>query len=449
MISALNALTMTPSRAVLIFKTEERGTATHPQEEALPWWIFGVLGGLLSVWLARPYPGRLGSPGLAVRRCRRLDSLAAFLPGALLGGLVGWFVIRPVNAVLGWFFRGFNRLRPDHGGYGWTSGKLLQHQPGRAPGLWRAARLDLWVFTRAPTGFIPQQDQGRLDRERPVARFGVAAAHAGRRGAGREDHPRNAGRRAHGHHLRHVVPLAGQQLQLRLDVRRPQAVRRAARARADATGDHGQAAAGVAPAGPGCGGHRFPARRRSRASASPAASSSWSRIGAAWGSAALQAPDGRPDPASCKPSPGWPTRPRSSAPTRRSSSWTSTGPRSQSLGVSLNDVNQTLEIYLGSLYVNSFNEFGRHWQVNLQAEGEYRDRVEDINLLQVRNKWGQMVPLGTLVDVARGRRPDPRHALQPLHRRGRSTATCRRISAPARPSQPIDRAGRPRRCPCP
>jgi len=71
----------------------------------------------------------------------------------------------------------------------------------------------------------------------------------------------------------------------------------------------------------------------------------------------------------------------------------------ESLGVSLGDVDQTLQIYLGSLYVNSFNEFGRYWQVTLQAEGGYRARVEDINLLQVRNKWGRMVPLGTLVAV--------------------------------------------------
>ena len=70
-----------------------------------------------------------------------------------------------------------------------------------------------------------------------------------------------------------------------------------------------------------------------------------------------------------------------------------------SLGVALVDANQTLGMYLGSLYVNSFNEFGRHWQVNIQAEGRYRCRVADINLLQVRNKWGEMVPLGTLVNV--------------------------------------------------
>jgi multidrug efflux pump len=70
-----------------------------------------------------------------------------------------------------------------------------------------------------------------------------------------------------------------------------------------------------------------------------------------------------------------------------------------SLGVSLYDVNQTLNVYLGSLYVTSFNEFGRYWQVTVQAEGKYRTRVEDINLLQVRNKWGQMIPLGTLVTM--------------------------------------------------
>src|SRR5262249_4251268 len=71
-----------------------------------------------------------------------------------------------------------------------------------------------------------------------------------------------------------------------------------------------------------------------------------------------------------------------------------------SLGVSLQDVNQTLGIYLGSLYVNSFNDFGRQWKVTLQADKSFRSRQEDIHLLQVRNKDGQMVSLGTLVNVS-------------------------------------------------
>ncbi len=68
-----------------------------------------------------------------------------------------------------------------------------------------------------------------------------------------------------------------------------------------------------------------------------------------------------------------------------------------SMGVSLDDVTQTLDIYLGSLYVTSYNEFGRIWQVTIQAEGTFRNRVEDIALLQVRNQSGQMVLLGALV----------------------------------------------------
>ncbi len=45
-----------------------------------------------------------------------------------------------------------------------------------------------------------------------------------------------------------------------------------------------------------------------------------------------------------------------------------------SLGVPLSDLDQTLQIYLGSLYVNNFNAFGRYWQVNVQAEGQYPQR---------------------------------------------------------------------------
>jgi multidrug efflux pump subunit AcrB len=70
-----------------------------------------------------------------------------------------------------------------------------------------------------------------------------------------------------------------------------------------------------------------------------------------------------------------------------------------SLGVSFDDLNKTLSIYLGSLYVSNFNEFGRYWQVNLQSGGEFRSRLDDIKLLQIRNNQGLMVPLGTLASV--------------------------------------------------
>ncbi|MGZ3469274.1 MAG: efflux RND transporter permease subunit, partial [Isosphaeraceae bacterium] len=68
-------------------------------------------------------------------------------------------------------------------------------------------------------------------------------------------------------------------------------------------------------------------------------------------------------------------------------------------GVELGDVFMTLQAYLGSLYVNDFNRFGRTWQVIVQAMANYRDQKDDINRLQVRNKRGTMVPLGAVASV--------------------------------------------------
>ena len=107
-----------------------------------------------------------------------------------------------------------------------------------------------------------------------------------------------------------------------------------------------------------------------------------------------------------------------------------------SLGISLDNVNQTLETYLGSLYVNNFNAFGRDWQVNVQAEGNFRERVEDINLLEVRNNPGQMVPLGALGNH-RARSADPsRQPLQPLYGSQRQRQYHSPAGAPAKSSMP-------------
>ncbi|MGH3053763.1 MAG: efflux RND transporter permease subunit, partial [Gaiellaceae bacterium] len=73
--------------------------------------------------------------------------------------------------------------------------------------------------------------------------------------------------------------------------------------------------------------------------------------------------------------------------------------KAKSLGVSLSDVFNTMQVYLGSAYVNDFTRFGRNWQVNAQADSSYRVRPEDVGKLQVRNAQGEMVPLATLVHV--------------------------------------------------
>jgi multidrug efflux pump len=71
----------------------------------------------------------------------------------------------------------------------------------------------------------------------------------------------------------------------------------------------------------------------------------------------------------------------------------------QTMGVAPNDVFSTLQIYLGSLYVNDFNRFGRTWNVVVQAQGEFRADAEKIKHLKVRNKQGDMVPLGAVLNV--------------------------------------------------
>ncbi len=66
-------------------------------------------------------------------------------------------------------------------------------------------------------------------------------------------------------------------------------------------------------------------------------------------------------------------------------------------GVSLSDVYQTLQTFMGGVMVNYFNRFGRVWQVYVQAEGEFRTRAENVGQFYVRNGAGDMVPLSALV----------------------------------------------------
>jgi hydrophobic/amphiphilic exporter-1 (mainly G- bacteria), HAE1 family len=70
-------------------------------------------------------------------------------------------------------------------------------------------------------------------------------------------------------------------------------------------------------------------------------------------------------------------------------------------GIAVGDVYQTLQTYLGGLFVNQFNRFGRQWRVFLQAEGEARLTEQDIGQYYVRNKNGAMVPLSTLTSTRR------------------------------------------------
>ncbi|CAI0778479.1 Efflux pump membrane transporter BepE [Serratia marcescens] len=80
--------------------------------------------------------------------------------------------------------------------------------------------------------------------------------------------------------------------------------------------------------------------------------------------------------------------------------------QAQSQGVSLADVFESLQIYLGSLYINDFNRFGRTYKVTAQADAAHRMQAEAIGRLQVRNAAGDMLPLSSFVTVTPGSGPD-------------------------------------------
>jgi hydrophobe/amphiphile efflux-1 (HAE1) family protein len=175
LISAVNAMAMTPARAAWIFASRKPGAHGHEGKEALPWWLFGLLGGLATVWLLTPIVGVwMGLPAEAEGGESAPGDLKAtllawglsfilFLPGAVAGGALGWFVIQPVNWALGHFFRGFNWIfERTTQVYGKTVGWCLRLSAIVLLVYVGLIGLTGFGFSRIPSGFVPAMDKGYL-----------------------------------------------------------------------------------------------------------------------------------------------------------------------------------------------------------------------------------------------------------------------------------------------
>ena len=79
-------------------------------------------------------------------------------------------------------------------------------------------------------------------------------------------------------------------------------------------------------------------------------------------------------------------------------------------GVAINDVYRTIQAFMGGLFINYFNRFGRQWQVYIEAEGDYRTRAENVGQFFVRNNRGEMVPLAALTKFES--RPGPEFTMR-------------------------------------
>ena len=411
-ISAINAMTMTPARAASIFGNRTPGHHGDQGKEALPWWIFGIFGGLATAYFFTNRAAELlhlpteatAASGLKGSLMAWVGYLAAFLPGAIAGGIVGWIIIGVVNAVLGRAFRAFNSI------FDWATAIY-----GRTVG-W-GLRLSAFVllvyvglicltgygFTRVPLGFIPSQDKGRLvvnmqlpdsaslERTNAVAETVERIAH---------DTPgiahtiTNPGRsfvfNAIGSNLGSMfIPLEpfherrdpslsadaiAKRLQERLNKEIPEA--RLTVFGAPAVDGLGNA-----------GGFRMMVQATGdvdynelQRQADHLAEDATRQPGMNGAGDFFRA-----------------GTPQLYVDVNRT--------QARTMRVDLTDLFNTLQVYLGGYYVNDFNRFGRTWQVNLQAEPQFRNNVETVKQFKVRNADGQMVPLGSVVDIRDVRGP--------------------------------------------
>src|ERR687888_1254450 len=410
-ISAMNALTMAPARAVQLIKPPGEGHEAKDRE-ALPRLGIALICGFLAYHFLTPtlMPlfGLSGlEPGVHEELGQASSTLVLWaLRGGLFlgGGVVGWLFSPLINRLLAGFFKGFN----------WFFARVIDSY-GRAVGM--VLRLSVVVlviyggllsltylgFMTVPTGFIPAQDIGYLivDTQLPYGASlertdavvlraskiiedvpGVAHAVgiAGFSGATRANSS-NAGaifatlkpfdeRKAHGPSAPEIIRNLRQRLagiqEARLSVFPPPPVR------------------GLGTAG------GFKLEVEDRAGAGLTA---LQRATEALAAAGNQQPGlvGLYTPFNAN-------TPQLYADIDRT--------KAKMLNVPLNNLFDTLQVYLGSAYVNDFNLFGRTYRVTAQAEGPFRTDPEEIAKLKTRSASGAMVPLGSLVDIRRVTGPD-------------------------------------------
>ncbi|MBI3795976.1 MAG: efflux RND transporter permease subunit [Deltaproteobacteria bacterium] len=409
-ISALNAMTMTPARAASIFAGRTPGPHVNEAKEALPWWSFALFGGLATVWLLAPTLGAgLGLPvgeeggkaapgDLHATMLTWGKSLVLFLPGAIAGGALGWFLIRPVNWVLGKFFQGFN----------WVFARATNAYGGIVSWALRLSVIVLVIyvgligltgfgFTRVPGGFIPSQDKGYLlvniqlpDSASLERTIEVTAA------------VEKIALQTPG--VAHTSAIPGQSLVLNavssnygfmFVVLKPFAERRDAALSGEAIAAQLRARlrreileARVLVFGPpavrglgNAGGFKLMVEATGDVN-----------FDALQAQADTLAAKGNQQPGLVGLFNGFRARtPQLYVDIDRV--------KVKTMGVELTDVFDALQAYLGSYYVNDFNRFGRTWQVNVQADAPFRVDAQTVKQLKVRNTAGDMVPLGAVAEV--------------------------------------------------
>jgi multidrug efflux pump len=409
-ISAINAMTMTPARVAWIFAGRKTGRHGEEGKEALPWWSFALIGGLVTVWLMTPAlaawlglstteaRGEAAPAGLRATLLTWGISGIGFLPGALLGGAVGWLLIRPVNWALGHFFHGFNGMfKRMTQAYGKTVGWCVRSSAIVLLFYVGLIGLTGFGFARVPSGFVPIQDKGYL-----VVNIQLPDSASLERTVEVTEAVEKIALETPG--VAHTVAIPGMSFVLNAN-----------------SSNYGNMFVMLKPfqerRRPSLSGEAIIGRLRGRLKrevpdarvlvfGAPAVrglgnAGGFKLMVEATGDVDFDALQDRADNLAAKGNqqPGLvglfngfrAGTPQLYADIDRT--------KVRTMGVALNDVFDALQAYLGSYYVNDFNRFGRTWQVNVQADAPFRVDADTIRQLKVRNADGDMVPLGAVVDM--------------------------------------------------
>ncbi|HLN32246.1 MAG TPA: efflux RND transporter permease subunit [Gemmataceae bacterium] len=405
-ISAVNAMTMAPARAVTLIKPHSKGHGAETRE-ALPRLAVALIAGAVAYFLLAPIAAH--ALGLAPTSADRAESvqMAGHVAGLwavrlgvfLAGSLAGWFLSTLVNFVLLRFFDGFNRVFDRlSNGYGRMVQSVLRIAAVILVVYGGLLALTAVGFRAVPTGFIPQQDKGYLvvNAQLPDASsLERTDAVVSRMTSIARDDPGVA----------HVLGIPGYSVLTSTNISNAGGMfvvlkpfeERAGKA--DLSADTvlarlqkayyqeiQEAHVGLFGAPPvdglgSTGGFKMQVQDRGglglealQAGVANVIDQGSAQHGLAGLFSTFSA-----------------DQPQIYVDVDRV--------KAQTQGVDLDTVFDTLQAYLGSAYVNDITLYNRNWQVNVQADANYRLRAEDVGKLKVRNSRGEMVPLSTMITV--------------------------------------------------
>jgi multidrug efflux pump subunit AcrB len=397
LISAFNSLTLSPALTALLLRPRDKGTAPPLPRLAFPlagaWFAWQFLTPWLAPWLDEA------------------TAWAAPVTAVVLGAVAGWVVSRPLNGLLGWLFRSFNRgFDVATGAYTRAVGMLLRVSVLVLVVYGGLLLLTYKGFSDAPKGFVPTQDKGyllvnvQLPDAASLERTEKIMAHIEKVALGdKKDPKRYPGIPG----VKHTVAIAGQSILLGANAPNFGAV-------------YVMLDEFHHRAGPGMSGDAIAARLQAALEeeleegvvhvfgAPPVEG-----LGTAGGFKLMIEDRGDIGPDELQKTSDQILKQGNKAEGLRDlfSSFRARTPwlyldidrtAVKTKGASLADVFSCLQVNLGSFYVNDFNRFGRTWQVNVQADPAFRDEDARLQHFKVRNTQNKMLPWGSFGAV----RPD-------------------------------------------